>query len=167
MLTWGTILLWVMTPLLWALRRERFTITRQWTGEEYLTRWTLLGRRFEGSQRLFLHCFHRSDYDTPHDHPWPFWSLVLWGGYWEHTFTGYVDPATGERQTARRWYGPLSLLRRPAEWAHRVEVPHGKRVWSLVWAGAKVRGWGFHCKGGWIPWRQHQQNMMAGGSGCG
>jgi hypothetical protein len=31
-----------------------------------------------------LHHLLRPDYDRcPHDHPWNFWSLILWGGYEE------------------------------------------------------------------------------------
>jgi hypothetical protein len=144
--------------LLSALRRERFNISRKGV-PTYLTRWTLLGARFgsERRRKLFLHCFYRGDFEPYfHDHPWPFWSLVLWGGYWEHTATG------------RRWYGPLSLLRRPAHWAHRVELPPNQRCWTLVWAGRKERSWGFLCPGrGWIPWREHEANQHAGLPGCG
>ncbi len=130
----------------------------------YLTRWVLWGRKGpDGTRRngpggkIFLHWFHRGDAEAYfHDHPWPFWSLILWGGYWEQTPAG------------KRWYGPLSLLRRPAEWKHRVEVPDGRRCWTLIWTGPKVRTWGFHCPGaGFIGWRKHEANQAAGLPGCG
>lgn len=124
--------------------------------DRYLTRWTLLGRRFGPGPKLFLHCFHRGDAeDYFHDHPWPFWSLILAGGYHEHTPAG------------RRWCGPLRFLRRPAEWRHRVTLPAGRRCWTLVWTGTKTRSWGFWCPAGWIPWRQHAANLAAGRAGCG
>lgn len=123
---------------------------------DYLTRWDLRGNRFGLGGKLFLHLFHRGDVESyDHDHPWPYWSLILAGGYWERTPTG------------RRWYGPGRLLRRPADWRHRVELPSGRRCWTLVWTGARVRGWGFWCASGWIPWRQHAANLEAGLSGCG
>jgi hypothetical protein len=89
----------VISGLMRLLRRERYTIGRK--GEAYLTRWVLLGKRKAGAWRLFLHCFHRSDFDKAlHDHPWSFlrrrarwahrveiepgrlvWTLVLSGRY--------------------------------------------------------------------------------------
>jgi hypothetical protein len=106
------VLAWVMR----LLRRDAHEISRKGL-PRYLTRWTLYGSRSGGGQKLYLHCFHRGDAeDYFHDHPWPFWSLILWGGYWELTESG------------RRWYGPGSLLRRPAEHRHRVEVPPGQTL---------------------------------------
>jgi hypothetical protein len=143
---------------------ERHDIGRKGIGT-YLVRWVLYGRRdpktgsrrYGEGQKVFLHLFHRGDVEPYfHDHPWPFWSLILWGGYWEETPAG------------RKWYGPGRLLRRPADWQHRVEVPEGRRCWTLLWIGAKVRSWGFHCPAtGFLPWRQHQANEDAGKPGCG
>jgi hypothetical protein len=131
-------------------------------GEPYLTRVHLL-RWWRG--RLYLHYFHRGDAEPyNHDHPWPFWSLILWGGYWE------ITPIPQEErkffpawQTELRvWYPPLWLLRRPAEWQHRVVLPEGRRALTLVWVGRKERSWGFICKGGWVHWKQHESQ-----GGCG
>jgi hypothetical protein len=143
---------------------ERHDIGRKGVGT-YLTRWVLAGRRggnFNNrrngpGQKIFLHLFHRSDVEPYfHDHPFAFWSLILWGGYWENTPKG------------RKWYGPGSLLRRPATWQHRVDLPEGKKCWTLLWIGAKERSWGFHCPGvGFIGWREHADNEAAGLTGCG
>ena len=67
----------------------------------YLTRYVLLETR---RGNLNLHQFHRSDASDMHNHPWAFWSLILWPGYQEVTPEG----------TKRRW--PLALAYRPAEW---------------------------------------------------
>lgn len=145
---------------------ERFTINREWINTPYLTRWTLRGAR-EGrvAPAVFLHRFQRSDADTLHDHPWPFTSVILLGGYYE------VTPAPGWRDgvgpTRRVWYGPGRILRRPARWIHRVEIPDGREAWTLVFRGAKQRSWGFWCQGaGFVPWRQHVANAEATGRGC-
>lgn len=145
--------------------RERVEVVRANAGgtkDLYLVRWVLWGRAAAGDgRRVFVHRFLRSDYDTLHDHPWPFWSLILWGGYWENTRGG------------RKWYGPGRLLRRPAEWRHRVELPPGKGCWSLLWVGAKVRSWGFWCAdhrspgGRFVPHREFGRDLDAGGDGCG
>lgn len=137
------------------LRRERHDIGRKGL-DKYLTRYVIWGQRFGPGRKVFLHLFHRGDAEPYfHDHPFAFWSLILWGGYVEHTLEG------------KKWYGPLSLLRRPATWQHRVEVPDGKQCLTLVWTSAKVRSWGFWCRQGWIPWRQHEANQAAGKAGCG
>lgn len=147
----------------WLLARlgfERHDIGR--AGDVYLTRWVLWGQRYGPGGKLFLHRFHRSDSDAAlHDHPWGFWSLILWGGYWEHR------PAGGG--SARRWYGPLSLLMRAAEWRHRVELRPGGGggTWTLIWTGEKVRSWGFHCEGGFVHWTEFVRREDAGRPGCG
>lgn len=78
-----------------------------------------------------------------HDHPWPFVSVILAGGYYEVTpAKGWKD---GEGPTQRRWYGPGRVLTRPAEWIHRVEIPPGRDAWTLILRGRKERSWGFWC----------------------
>lgn len=142
--------------LLRVLKVERHDITRR--GTPYLVRWVLYGQRYADSGgKVFLHRFHASDPDGAlHDHPWRFWSLILWGGYWEHTPDG-----------RRTWYWPGRLLRRPAEWKHRVEIPAGRKVWTLLWTSDKVRSWGFDCVGGFVGWRDYVGREEAGLPGCG
>lgn len=144
---------------------EKHEIGRPGMGR-YLTRWVLWGRRGGRDstrrngpgRKVFLHWIHRSDAEPYcHNHPWPFWSLILWGGYWEET-----------ADSRRSWKWPGFLLRRPADWFHRVEVPAGQCCWSLVWTGPKAQTWGFLCPGrGWINWREHAANQAAGVEGCG
>ncbi len=62
-------------------------------GDPYLTRRTLLALGPLG--KVNLHTFHRSDHDTLHDHPWPFVTLVLGGGYCDVTEGGRRVPAAG------------------------------------------------------------------------
>jgi hypothetical protein len=144
---------------------ERFDITREWAQVPYLTRWSLLGRRTEGNWAVYLHRFQRSDYDELHDHPWPFVSVILSGGYWEET------PGPGWREgngpRVKRWYGSGRVLYRPANWIHRVVIPDGKEAWTLILRLKKVRGWGFWCPAsGFTPWRVHLANAERTGSGC-
>ena len=124
-------------------------------GRPYLDRWHVA--HFRCGQRLYLHYFHRGDAEEyNHDHPWSFWSLILWGGYWEVT----PGPFGGDRT---RWYYPLSLLRRPADWQHRVKLPEGRVAITLVWTGRKERTWGFWCPHrGFVGWREHEAQ-----GGCG
>lgn len=149
------------------LAAERFEITRSWEQVPYLTRWTLHGRRFEGSDdAVFLHRFQRSDADEMHDHPWPFTSLILAGGYDE--VTPGEGWANGNGPTARTWYAPGSVLHRPAVWIHSVRIPEGAEAWTLVLRGVKERSWGFWCpQVGYRPWREHLAAAEATGNGCG
>lgn len=146
---------------------ERFEITRTWTNTPYLTRWTLLGRRFAGDGlAVFLHRFHRSDADEMHDHPWPFVSVILAGGYFEKTPAPGWSNGSGPTRTL--WYGPGSVLRRPARWIHSVLIPDGADAWTLIIRGRKERSWGFWCPAsGYTPWRVHLANAERTGSGCG
>lgn len=91
---------------------------------------------------LYLHEFFRSDKSRcPHDHPWSFITVVLRGGYWEHTSTG------------RHWRRPGSILYRPATFAHSIEVdPTTVKPWSLVLVWEKSRDWGFYTPDGWRKW---------------
>lgn len=103
-----------------------------------LIRYFLLRTKFLG---VYLHHLLRSDEDRAlHDHPWSFVSIILTTGYVEHTPKG-----------ARR-YGPGSILIRPAEWQHRLELD--RSAWTLVIRFRRVREWGFHCLRGWVPWQQ-------------
>jgi hypothetical protein len=90
---------------------------------------------------LKVHHILISDYDCQHDHPWAFVTLLLKGGYVEYTPTG------------SKVYGPLSLLYRPAEYVHRLQIH--QPVWSLVITFKKVRPWGFITSKGWIFWKDY------------
>jgi hypothetical protein len=145
----------------------RFDIGRN--DDVYLRRWTLWGRRAgpKIARAVFLHQFLRSDYDTAlHDHPWPFVSVILSGGYWEHA-------ANPDGTIRRRWFGPGRVLRRPAEYRHRAELPPGRDCWTLVFRGKKCRSWFFHCFAGGrltgkvVPWMSFVDRIEAGALGCG
>lgn len=134
----------------------------------YLTRWTLFGRRMEGTgSAVFLHQFHRGDWDDAlHDHPWGFTSVILSGGYWEWT-------ADKDGVLRRRWYGPGRVLTRPARWRHRVELLPGRHCWSLVFRGPKEKSWSFFCTvagrltGKEVHWRSYVDAIETNSLGCG
>lgn len=116
----------------------------------YLTRWELLSCPFG---KLYLHKFHRSDHDVLHDHPWDFWTLILWKGYTEHFLLA------GDTQCSRRVL-PLMFLFRPATFAHRVRLHTDKRgkeipAISLVFASTVKRDWGFFTTHGWQFWKEY------------
>lgn len=70
---------------------KRFDITDISQSEIYLRRWSMW---LPFGWSLKLHHILRSDSDRcQHDHPWGFWTLILWGGY---------DELVGIEQTMNR-----------------------------------------------------------------
>lgn len=111
-----------------------------------LIRWVLIRFKPWG---IYLHKLCRSDYDRAlHDHPWPFVSIVIKGGYWE------VHDQTMNRRETRFWRGRGEVMLRPAEWRHRV-VLGGRPAWTVVVVGRRFRRWGFYLPEGWCWWRKH------------
>lgn len=87
---------------------------------------------------VFLHKFLKGDPDDLHDHPWPYATLVLKGGYWETTPAG------------KFWRGAGHFRICPANSFHRIELEPGVTTWTLFMPGVKQRDWGFDVKGTWI-----------------
>lgn len=131
----------------------------------YLLRWWLIPRN-----RLFnvyVHCFLRDDDDRAlHDHPWMWCSILLRGGYSEHT----ID-AGGIHQRRLR-IAPSIKVSLPSR-AHRIELRRAygqpRPCWTLFITGPRVRNWGFHCpERGWVPWQEFTDPGDVGqiGRGC-
>lgn len=119
-------------------------ITRS-DGEAYLIRYNLIQCRWF---TLKLHKICKSDDACLHDHPWTFYSLILWGGYVEHT-----EDAEGIRRV--RICHPFSILKRPAHHRHRLEIH--QTAWTLVLTSKRVRQWGFWTPAGWVEWFKYDQ----------
>lgn len=127
--------------------------------------------------KVLLHHFmpNADDRDT-HDHPRPFWTLVLRGGYDDMVLcnhcrggrTGSMDGSydfecpfcvdgliAGDRMRA-------GMLRfRPATYAHRSRVlPSG--CWTIVLMGPFRRPWGFWREGKWWSFRDYQRTFGFG-----
>lgn len=62
-----------------------------------------------------------------HDHPWHFWTLLLFGGYWE-TLKGKTY-----------WRNPGDIMFRPAKTKHNV-VTKGVS-WSIILTSGRIRKW--------------------------
>jgi len=113
--------------------------------EPYLERYYLfLKDRKTFPFNIFLHKFLKSDPDDLHNHPWPYISIPLYPGYWEHTKEGTT------------WRGPFSFKRAPAETFHRVELDKNRPYcWTLFIPGKKSQDWGFQTENGWIQNEQY------------
>ena len=123
--------------------------------EPYLERYYLFIKdRGKFPFNIFLHKFLKSDPDDLHDHPWPYFTFILCGGYWEYTPKG------------KFWRGPLTFRWNRAKSLHRIELdPNVKNCWTLFIPGPKQREWGFVTKDGWVHNekylnnRKHSPNM--------
>ena len=108
--------------------------------DPYMLRWWLTPRK-RCLPGVYLHAIMRSDDDRAlHDHPWWNVSILLVGGYIEHTPNGPIKRRAGD-----------VVFRRPAA-LHRLELNNGT-AWSLFIRGPKVREWGFACPKGWVHWK--------------
>jgi len=125
--------------------------------ELYLTRYYLfLKKRTYFPFNIFLHRFHKSDDATPHDHPWPYATIILWGGYYEWIpFFNEMGELTCEVQ---KWRGPGHFRFCSAESYHRIELKPGKTCWTLFIPGKKRRDWGFLVNDEWIQHEQYFEN---------
>lgn len=127
----------------------------------YIRRWWVIPRNRWFN--IYLHEIIRSDDDRAlHDHPWWNLSILLVGGYVEHTIA-----AGGINVRTERRAGSLKLRRAGA--AHRLEVG-AEPCWTLFLTGPVLRQWGFHCPLGWVHWRDFTNPADGGatvGRGCG
>ena len=143
----------MLLKLLDRLGRKRIVMDRV-ENEPYLERYYLfLRERNRFPFNVFLHKFLKSDPDDVHDHPWPYATLILKGGYWEwipHFDT--VGRKTGEYQV---WRGPGHFRISKANSFHRIELDPDITAWTLFMPGRKCRDWGFLVKNKWIQWEQY------------
>jgi hypothetical protein len=140
----------------------------------YMLRWWHIMRN--AYFNCYLHQVYRSDDDTAlHDHPWWSFSIVLEGGYWEHTIAyGGIHKKV--------WCGPGSMTFRPrGSNAHRLELaPHNAadcveldRDWygeapstTIFITGPVLRRWGFHHTDQWVDaydWDDYCRDRGIGG----
>jgi hypothetical protein len=112
------------------------------TGLDYMHRYYLfLKDRTKFPFNVTLHKIVRSDDPIFHDHPWSYMTIVLKGGYWEHTpvFNDEGKMIT-EFQT---WRGPGSIIKRKANEFHWLELDGENPATTLFFMGPQQREWGF------------------------
>lgn len=97
---------------------------------------------------IFLHKFINSDPDDVHDHPWPYATLILKGGYWE-----WIPQfnSRGEKVVEiRHWRSPGHFRICSAASFHRIELKEGVECWTLFMPGKQQKPWGFLVNDQWI-----------------
>jgi hypothetical protein len=150
----------------WVIRRAQRTPYFHLEG--YMERWWLLrlGRwgmhdnetpQAQGPRPILaarVHHILRSDSGREfHDHPWPFVTIILRGGYTEVRPIIEEYPWVQLVGEARRYYPPGSILfRRASDW-HRLELEPGTTAWTLFITGPQLQRWGFLVDGVKVYWR--------------
>jgi len=121
-------------------------------GDPYLDRLRLIETPLFA---VFLHHIHRPDRDPdPHDHPWPFVSVVLCGSYREKVWLDKTEPdLRGCFIRNRKRWSLRSLSRDAAHMITRIDGP----LWTLVITGRShgTDSWGFWPGGRFVPWRTY------------
>lgn len=159
---------WFENVMAWCVKtgRTRYIDDHLSPGDLYMTRHYPIGRLIRKSDGTVeqarsipflnptIHLFHRGDNDGLHDHPWPWVTIILAGGYWETTKHG------------RFWRGPGTILFKSHLAFHRIELdPRHPYVVTMFIMGPKTKGprkrgdWGFLVNRlgrlRWIPWTVH------------
>lgn len=118
----------------WAIFHKQFVLVRREDDVVYLTRWWLVKTPWGG---IMLHRMDGPDARTTiHDHPFPFVSIVLRGGYFEDR----LDPMRMKVIRARH-VRRFNVMRRDD--AHTIRLLTRTPTWTLVFAGRHRRTWGF------------------------
>lgn len=122
--------------------------------EPYLKRYYLLfkDRPAWFPFNIVLHNILRSDPDGLHDHPWPYGTLILSGGYYEDTPEG------------RFWRGPWHFRFKRATSLHRLILnsDYSAPTWTLFIMFRRTRDWGFINESGvWEYWEDFLERRKA------
>ena len=130
------------------LGRKRIVMDRQ-SNEPYLERYYIfLKEREIFPFNVFLHKFLKSDPDDVHDHPWPYATLILRGGYWE--WIPYFNDKGEKVAETAKWRGPGHFRICKATSYHRIEINPNVATWTLFMPGKQQREWGFLKNNKWL-----------------
>jgi len=128
--------------------RKRIIMDRE-SNEPYLERYyVFLKERRKFPFNVFIHKFLKSDPDDVHDHPWPYATLILKGGYYE--WTPNFDSDGIKIGETRYWRGPGHFRVCSANSFHRIELDPTVTAWTMFMPGPQKREWGFLVKNKWI-----------------
>jgi hypothetical protein len=144
----------------WLERRGRKRIVMdRINNEPYLERYYLfLKDRKHFPFNIFLHKFLKSDPDDVHDHPWPYATIILKGGYYE--WIPQFNAKGQKISEIANWRGPGHFRTCSARSYHRIELDPAVECWTLFMPGPQTRDWGFLSKGQWIQHEEYLNSRM-------
>jgi hypothetical protein len=135
--------------------RKRVVMDRQ-ANEPYLERYYIfLKDRKYFPFNVFIHKFLKSDPDDVHDHPWPYATLILKGGYYE--WVPVFDTVGRKIGEIQHWRNPGHFRICSATSYHRIELDPNVECWTMFMPGPQKREWGFLVKNEWI----HNEKYLA------
>ena len=147
----------MIKKLMQRLGRHRIILDRQ-SNEPLLERYyVFLKDRTWFPFNIFVHKFLKSDPDDVHDHPWPYATLILKGGYYE--WIPQFDKQGNKFNEIAVWRGPGSFRICGATSYHRIELDPSVDCWSLFMPGPQKREWGFLVKNKWIHNEEYLTQM--------
>jgi len=139
--------------------RKRVILDRQ-SKDPYLVRYYIfLKERKWFPFNIFVHKFLMSDPADLHDHPWPYATLILKGGYYE--WTPVYDRDGRKITEVSKWCGPGSFRIRSANSLHRIELDPDVTAWTLFMPGPQQREWGFATRKGWVKHNNYIQERSS------
>ena len=145
--------------LLDRLGRKRIVMDRR-DNEPYLERYYLfLKDRTRFPFNVFLHKFIKSDPDDVHDHPWPYATVILKGGYWE--WVPVFDTVGRKISEIQYWRKPGHFRTCSASSFHRIELDPNITCWTLFMPGPQKREWGFLVNNKWISHDKYLQERKS------
>lgn len=118
--------------------------------ECYFTRVKLMPHTPWG--QWYLHIFHKGEPNVePHDHAYPFQTILLFQGYTEEVWGGPQRTECSYVHVA-----PWRVHTRPADHCHRIcQVDKGFPMLTLFRQGQDERAWGYWAAGKFTGWKQH------------
>jgi len=157
----------------WALLRRTDIEDVANPGATYLARLRIIETPLFG---IFLHAIRVPDKaQALHNHPWPFASVVLSGGYTE-TFSpdeqaaiDYQRRCQDERPPAHateRHWGRFSIHRiRHGEYHTITTLDDSRPAWTVIFVGRRRSDWGYATADGYVSHRivEDKQREPAGG----
>ena len=136
--------------------RKRIIMDRE-SNEPYLERYyVFLKERRKFPFNVFIHKFLKSDPDDVHDHPWPYATLILKGGYYE--WTPIFDSKGSKIGETQHWRGPGHFRFCSANSYHRIELDPSVECWTMFMPGPQRREWGFLVNNRWIHNEQYLES---------
>ena len=125
----------------WVIFEKRFVVPDYDNPKEpSRIRWRLFSCPYFG---IYLHRWFKPDpRQTPHNHPWPFVSVILFGTYFEKRING------------DRWVRWFNIVRRND--FHTVSKV-ASNTWSLMFVGRDHGTWGY-LDPDYVPFEKHLHN---------
>jgi hypothetical protein len=143
------------------LGRKRIVMDRQ-SNEPYLERYYIfLKDRKHFPFNVFIHKFLKSDPDDVHDHPWPYATLILKGGYWE--WIPQFNSKGEKFSEIAKWRGPGHFRTCSANSYHRIELDPSVECWTMFMPGPQKREWGFLVNNNWIHNEEYLESKKNNG----